>query len=271
MERSGQRKSLVFNSPLFHDGAMTYHALISDTLTLLREEYSLTQQLLTSPEAYQFFSSAAAKSVKAAPPPLRPAVIVPPTKAAAPAPKKAEPIVEEKKGPILKPEQSKKADPMDALRAQVARTLPELKLKTDIPSDAQAKRIVEAWRDKLEAAPVSLLFFGGDEKERAFFLNLAKAIDTLLLPARCVDAGHLEQEKGWDLFLEAPVLKWILSTEAMLNKMPELKRFYKSVPATGSHFIGKMPLLFIENPQHYFKQPAAKRQLWDTLCQTLRA
>jgi hypothetical protein len=54
-----------------------------------------------------------------------------------------------------------------------------------------------------------------------------------------------------------------------MQKLPELMRFYKAVPASGQFFLENTPLLPLSHASLY-KSLEHKALLWKTLCQMLK-
>jgi hypothetical protein len=136
-------------------------------------------------------------------------------------------------------------------------------------SPSSAKRIANAWKEQAFEVETAVLSFGETPEASRFLHQLAQAIHLQLSPCKVVDAARLEKEKKWDLFLKTPSLKRIIAPHRMIGKSPELAKYYKEYPATSERRLGDLPVWFLSSFQDYFKNPALKKSLWDTLCKHL--
>jgi hypothetical protein len=154
------------------------------------------------------------------------------------------------------------------IKRTLQRIAPSLKLIDSIPDDRGAKRISSAWKEKIFDADVVLLVCDSSSKTLEFLKGLAKAINQHLSKVKILMAERLEQEKRWDLFLNKNSLRLIIASDA-IQKLPELMRFYKSIPAHAQLFLDRTPL-FILSPVSTYQSLEHKALLWKTLCQMLK-
>jgi hypothetical protein len=150
------------------------------------------------------------------------------------------------------------------LKGVIGQIAPGLRVVEKIPSDEKAKKIAETWKEQEQVAEITFLLLQEGVKERAFLQELVKAVNLVIKPAKLLDGRRLEEEKKWDLFLKTSELKWIFASSG-LPQWPELLRYYREIPAAGSHFLGEKPLHFLAPISTYFKTPLLKRSLWQKL------
>ncbi len=154
------------------------------------------------------------------------------------------------------------------IKKTLQKIAPSLKLIDHIPDDREAKRISNAWKEKVVDADAVLLICDSNSETLEFLKGLAKAIDQHLGKVKILMAERLEREKRWDLFLEKNSLRLIIASDA-IQKLPELMHFYKSVPTHAQFFLDKIPLLVL-SPVTVYKSLEHKALLWKTLCQMLK-
>jgi len=170
----------------------------------------------------------------------------------------------------MKPEKIvKPVDSMEDLFSLFSQ-LKLLKIIHEIPDDSLAKELAEAWKNPSPQANVVLLFLKGDPKEQIFVENLVKAISLRLKSAKIVDAALMEKEKKWDQLLLNSELKWIMCYQKLLSSLPHLKSLYRYFPTNNQHFLGDIPVFFLEPFSSYAQNPLLKKQLWEKLCQVLK-
>jgi hypothetical protein len=267
----------VFSGWICDSGGMSqdaHQSLIADTVRFIKENFAPHEVLLSSSANCLFFKESRPAPVQAkVQPKVQPEMQVPKPLPVPPPPKKSPVIVAPppevaKKSVVLE----KPAPPVQATNDEwkqlLGRLAPHLALSDQIPDDKTAQKLAGGWKTHTQVAPVVLLSFGEKGEERAFLDNLAKAIEQKLKPAKVVDAKQLEQEKTWDLFLESDLLKWILAP-ADFRKWPQLMQHYREIPAKSECYLEKVPLLVLSPFADYFKNPALKKDLWQTLCSSL--
>ena len=148
------------------------------------------------------------------------------------------------------------------IKKMLQRIAPMIQLTDQIPDDAKAKRVSNAWKERIPDAEVVLFACDSENHTLDLLKALAKAIDQHLAKPKILMAEKFEKEKRWDLFLEKTPLRLIIAT-AGIEKFPDLMRFYK-----GST-LNETPLLVL-SPASVYKSLEQKALLWKTLCQMLK-
>lgn len=221
--------------------------LIKDTLNFIKQEFQPHETVLASPEDFEFFNK---KQI----------------------PSSSQPVSHTPKSeirPILEPSTKPAPDPMEEMRQKIAKAAPQMKLRENILDDTEAKKIANMWQEHLKNIQVAVLSFGENGKNLEFLNNVAKAIDSLIAPAKVIDALRFEKEKKWQLFFESYPLKLILAPDIKVWKSTDLAVFYKENPTAASSVLGKSPLLFIQPIGSYLKNPKEKRALWKAIVSQL--
>jgi hypothetical protein len=154
------------------------------------------------------------------------------------------------------------------IKKTLQKIAPSLKLNDQIPDDAEAKRVANAWKEKIVDVDIVMLTCDPSSETLDFLKGLAKAIDQHLAKVKIIMADRLEREKRWDLFLEKNSFRLIIASDG-IQKLPELMRFYKAVPAHSQFFLNQTPLLIL-SPALVYKSLEHKALLWKTLCQMLK-
>ncbi|NGX51391.1 MAG: hypothetical protein K1060chlam2_01257 [Chlamydiae bacterium] len=221
----------------------TYHSLIDDTLTYVKA-------LL--PESGKPKKRALPKVQKAAPQP-------PQIKPAAPEKKKIE-----KPSFKLESHSAPSSEPNVGMKKLLMEIAPELFLHEGPPSDARARRINEAWKEKRDTPTIPILIQG--RAYRSFVVNIAKAIDSTFGTCRLIE---VEPKKKWDLFFKSPNLKLIIAPDNLIFSSRELLPFYKENPQEKRRTLGDIPLLLLPDLSLYYKDPYLKRSLWNVITQNL--
>jgi len=249
------------------------HALIRDTLAYIHQEFEASAKIAVSAEEALFFQEKLKPIVQQ--PRQELPRFIPPTRQA---PRPAAPSVDEKKAeppqplrqepsPQLVPRPA--ADPMNDLRALIASSAPAFRLKDQIPSDAPAKKIAGLWQEELHTMAAAVLAFGQTGAELEFLHNVAKAVNSLLVPAKLIDASRFEKENKWDLFLQSAGLKCVIAPPFESWKGSKLSAFYRENPAAGSFSLQNAPLLLLQPVKLYLKNPDMKKGLWTSLVSQL--
>lgn len=164
------------------------------------------------------------------------------------------------------PPAAKKSPDIDAeMRQMVSKVLPEINLNGAIPDDAAAKKMAHLYKEQHLTAKVLVLSFGEAGPALDLLQNITKAIDSLLAPAKLIEMRKIERENSWELTLTSPTLQLILAPPFQLWKSISLARFYRENPSTKSHFLKEIPLLLMQPPEAYLKNPDLKRELWKIL------
>jgi hypothetical protein len=161
---------------------------------------------------------------------------------------------------------AKKTPDIDAeMKQMVAQALPEVNLNSSIPDDAAAKKMAHLYKEQHLTAKVLVLSFGETGPALNFLQNVTKAIDSLLAPAKLIEMRKIERENSWEITLSSSTLKLILAPPFQAWKSISLARFYRENPSTKSHFLKETPLLLMQSPEAYLKNPDLKRELWKML------
>lgn len=166
------------------------------------------------------------------------------------------------------PHSSMALKPLSPIKKTLQKIAPQLRLVDQIPSDLQAKRIANAWREKWPAVEVVLLACETQTETLDFLKNLARAIDQHLAKCKVMIADRLEQEKGWDFFLEKNSVRLILASSG-IKRFPHLMHRTRFHPANSEPFLGHIPLLIL-SPVSIYKSLEQKAHLWKTLCEKLK-
>ncbi|MCB1107833.1 MAG: hypothetical protein KDK76_07040 [Chlamydiia bacterium] len=229
-----------------------YHQLIDDTLTYLR---SLQPKPLKEKEEIK---------IDLPPPPSPPKVKTSPPPKAEPLPQKEEKERPQKIFIELTPPPIPPLEPRNEMKKLLKELAPDLYLHETIPSDAKAKRIKDAWKEKREVPDIPILVQGNEY--RSFMANLAKAIDTVYGSARIIE---VTQDKKWDLFLESKNLKLIIAPDSVIFGSKYLLPFYQENPQQKTRKLGNVPLLLLPDLSLYFKDSYLKRALWNVIQNSL--
>lgn len=146
--------------------------------------------------------------------------------------------------------------------------VPNWTIREDVPSDEEAKRNAEAWKEP-KVAKVLLFSFKETEEELLFLKNISRAIDLYLAPAKIINAAKFEEENKWEGFFKRKGAELIIAPPA-LHQTKELRSFYKEIPSTSELFLAEIPLFVLKSLKEYMKDPLAKKMLWQSLCQILK-
>lgn len=263
-----------------------FHELIRDTLSYLKDPLCPKQSILTSAENFIFFqkqkvtvSEQHLSSREKETASMRSASSHP-----FPSPRPMQPIIAENSVSITQaPEKVAKLSALPAqdsdsahiaysqsspIKKMLQKITPNLKLIDQIPDDAGAKRIASGWKEKIADAEVVLLVCDAHAETLEFLKGLAKAIDQHLGKAKILMAERLEREKRWEIFFDKNSFRLLIASDG-IQTLPELMRFYKSVPAHAQLFLDTIPLLVL-SPFSVYKSLEHKALLWKTLCQMLK-
>ncbi len=156
-----------------------------------------------------------------------------------------------------------------AVKSSLLRLNPTLHHVDQIPDDAQAKRILNGWREYLGETQIVVLSADTDPATLELLKNLAKAIDQKLGKVKAFSVDRLEREKRWDLFLKKNNLKLIVASEGF-NRLKDVKHHLKSFPANSTEFLGDVPLIVLSPASYYMENPKEKSVLWGQICQILQ-
>lgn len=229
-----------------------YKALVKDTL-----KYINPDPLPPVPEPKV--------EVIAMPPPPKPEIVEEVKKAE---PKEPPPPVIEPIKPLELTPLKTKDDPIGQdIKAALRKVAPSLKFVDEVPSDAIAKRVKEAYLAQKETPDIPILVM---DKPAPLLKSLAKAINTVHGYSHIVDGIKFEREKRWDLFLKSPNLKLILIPDVALWSALDLMRYYREIPKENKRFLGNVPLILIPDLSLYDKDPMLKRSLWNVISSHLQ-
>ena len=154
------------------------------------------------------------------------------------------------------------------IKQTLLKIAPQMQLVEEVPDDGQAKRIADAWKEKIADAEVILLACSTDPQTLDLLKNLGKAIDQHLAKVKILPAEKLEKEKRWDLFLQKNPFRLIIASHGV-EHLSDLMRFYKAYPSQSTAYLGAIPLLTLSETASY-KALEHKAALWKKLCQILQ-
>ena len=276
-----------------------FHELIRDTLSYLKDPLCPKQSMLTSAENFIFFqkqkltvseqhlSSREKEAVPLktdsslplpSPRPMQTIISENNVSATRVLEKVAKPRFEDK-SPLLAQDSASVQKSSDLapnqsfatpspIKKMLQKIAPNLKLIDQIPDDGEAKRIASGWKEKIADAEVVLLVCDTRAETLEFLKGLAKAIDQHLGKTKILMAERLEREKRWEIFFDKNSFRLLIASDG-IQTLPELMRFYKSVPAHAQLFLATTPLLAL-SPFSVYKSLEHKALLWKTLCQMLK-
>lgn len=225
-----------------------YYQLIRDAASYFGEQTFPDKEFLASEKMSAFFASP--KKMK----PLIPGKAIPQP----PVPTPLKPLEKSLSPPPSKPVEREKTTPAlgeESWRKQLYKIAPHYSLHKEIPSDEEASRIAQSWKEKKKGAAATILLFGETGKELIFLDQLALAIQRTFCP--CV---LLEKER----LIGGEEVKLFLSQEKV-QRDPS----YRYLPTTQESFIDQTPLLLLSPFSTYFKYPDAKKALWEVICSYL--
>jgi hypothetical protein len=156
-----------------------------------------------------------------------------------------------------------------SMRACVTKLFPHYSLTNEIPSDSEAKRLSCLWKqDPTHTAAVALFSLNPQKAEKDLLTRLSEAIHQRLAPSALCIASRIEETEKWlHLIAQNTALKLILITPSHLKAAPQLHRQYRN--EGNHHFLGRVPLHFMEETERYIQDPQEKALLWQTLCNLL--
>ncbi len=155
----------------------------------------------------------------------------------------------------------------EAFFALMKNVAPHLTLHETPLEDLLAHEKKRAWKWFLELPEIALIFPIGRGAEDLFLSQVAKAIHSRFGTSRVLDIQKIEKSGKADMLFHAKKLTSILSTKAALQSAPSLIKRMKEFPQTGEVSLEGIPVILIENPSEYLKNPQKKKLLWDMLCQ----
>ncbi len=235
----------------------TPESLIQDAIDYLREAAKTAPFVFATREEIAYFASSAFKPKKKIdlPPPPPPAPKNIPKVEIAPPPPKLIPA------PIPAVEKRN----INEMRQVIEKTFPGFALREAVLDDARAKKMSRLWEETYLNAQIAVIAFGEIGPGLAFLKNVTHAIDTLIAPAQLIDGSLLEKEKGWDLLLSSPALKYALCSPFSAWRSTSLSKHYKQNGSTQEQFLGPHKLFLLEPSTAYLKNPDRKRKLWQLI------
>lgn len=154
------------------------------------------------------------------------------------------------------------------IRKIVTERFSTLTLLDDIPSDAGARKINNAWQAEIVISEVVILSFNEAFKQKAFLNNMAWAICQHLAPASVLSAQKFELD-GWNALLQAKELRLIIASDYAIHAMPGLMKHYREAQKQGKFYLDKVPLCLLSDLSLYLKEPHLKLPLWKAICDML--
>lgn len=146
---------------------------------------------------------------------------------------------------------------------------PNLALFETIPDDAKAVRIAQAWERKNEVSSVLILSFDEAPKQKAFLVNIQRALEFYGFSAQIIPAAKVELEKGWEYFLQSKHLRLVIASGYGIYALPDLLKHHKEAAKQARHFLRETPLLLLSDLSFYLKEPSLKPSLWKALKELL--
>jgi hypothetical protein len=159
---------------------------------------------------------------------------------------------------------------LQKIKIAVEKTAPQI-IDNNIPNDEEAKFIAQKWKYFNKTAAITIITATQNTQEHILLKNLAKALTITIMPSTPVDAASLESEDVWKEFLSSENLKIIVIDEETLNKLPNLKKYYKQIPATKENLLKNIPVFHMRHISHFIKQPLEKAFLWQNLLKFITA
>jgi hypothetical protein len=272
-----------------------YRQLIQDTITHVEQSFENKKSILVSQESCDFFRSFNKKNIDAVrlqqqtakhPSELKkaPPLITTPQTAqeTEKKPSISTPNIhvsiqvdETTNRPTIQSSSSSQNKPQktiefsDEIKKKIEKVLPHVKIVREIPSDEEAQRLSEAWKQPTKNAQFIILSFSEGTNEETFLMNVKRALDANFGPCSLIDASSLENKKEWDLFfsMHKPQM-YICSSE--LFRYKQLISFYKENTASKERFLHSQPLLLLSSLSNYLSSPEQKRILWNHLCAIMK-
>ena len=166
----------------------------------------------------------------------------------------------------LEPFSSQAAHDLNEIWKLHRQLFPDLSLSENIPKDAVALKIKNAWLNEQSIPPVVILSFREQEKELAFLKNVAQAVTLRLAQARVISVSKWEKENEWEKLLNFPDLRLVIATDYDLYLNSALMKHYREAPQQGKHYLNRTPLLLLSDLALYLKEHQLKSLLWRAIC-----
>jgi len=156
-------------------------------------------------------------------------------------------------------------DNFEDIKAMIQKLGPKRKILDNIPDDAEALRIKEAWRKGGEVP--SVMIIDSEAQYQTFLHHIAKAVALQGFSAKVIAATEIERYGCWKKLFNHPEVALIVISEDSMKEIPDLSDLWNQSKQT----LGTKPVLLLSDIATYFSQPRLKATLWSQLCQRLQA
>lgn len=157
---------------------------------------------------------------------------------------------------------------LDSLSDAVKNLFPQFTTFKEIPQDKDL-RTDPAYK-KLVQADVVLFSFREGKESDLFLQNICFAISSHFCSAAVLDVKKWEISKSpFDLFFKQSNAKLFISSDTLYKKS-FLLPFLKENPTSSEKFLSESKLILLKSFESYFTDPLHKKELWKTLCATLK-
>ncbi len=247
------------------------NSLLANTLRFLQENFDEKTTWMVKPSQTHLKNLKPAKKIEEVP--------VAPVKRASiplsPPPPPPPPREEEKKEPYLavekeRPKPISQNTPLgvDSLSDAVKGLFPQFTTHKDMPKDKDLR--VDPVYKKLVHAEVVLFSFREGKESDLFLQNIHLAISAHFGSSAVLDVKKWELLEGnFDLLFKQAHAKLFIASDALYKK-PSLLPFLKEIPSSSERFLNDKPLVLLQPFENYFNHPLQKKDLWKTLCATLK-
>lgn len=151
------------------------------------------------------------------------------------------------------------------IRDIIKEKFPKQALIDDVPSDIEAKKIIDAWKQEPAIPAIMVLSFDETAEQQDFLEKLSKAINEKIAPSAVVKFDRVIHEQGWAAALQTKELRFIIAPTHGLHASPELMKHYREAPKQAKHYLGNIPLFLLPDIGIYLKNPKLKISLWNDL------
>lgn len=138
---------------------------------------------------------------------------------------------------------------------------PNFPLNDTIPFDSEAKRLKVGCKTISSFAPVLLLSNETDPTSQTFLQNLSNAITLHVAPCQIV---FINNEINFGDIWRSQIIRLILSTKSLLEKIPELKTHHR-MDINSKQFLKNIHFIEFLDPQTYLQNPSLKHELWKAI------
>lgn len=142
-------------------------------------------------------------------------------------------------------------------------------LSEHIPDDAQAVRIMSAYKEYIGNVDVVIFACDADAETLLLIKNLSKSIDQKLAPIKILRPDRLEREQRWGLFIAKNPIKLIIATSEF-SKLKAAMRHYTHSDDKSYGFLEGIPLIILSSCAVYTESPKEKSILWNQICTLLK-